>query len=208
MFICSPIGALFWLGWFSWDDIHQVERHTLKEFFDASSITRTPKIYKEYRDFIISKYREDPSRRLTFSEVRKSLVGDLSLIHKVFLFLESWNLINFNAPKRDDDDFVGGEDRWNVRVEEGAPYGVKVVANPNSLKPVLPPPVSVNGGGNGVMLSPLASFKDRYGDLVKEKKLVCGNCKGSCESGCYEFIKVHRCCDFFFLHCVILVVNS
>ncbi|WOG89235.1 hypothetical protein DCAR_0208472 [Daucus carota subsp. sativus] len=177
-------------SWFSWDDIHQVEQNSLKEFFDASSITRTPKIYKEYRDFIICKYREDPSRRLTFSEVRKSLVGDLSLIHKVFLFLESWNLINFNAPKRDDDDdYVGGEDRWNVRVEEGAPYGVKVVANPNSLKPVLPPPVAVNGTGNGVLASPLASFKDRYAELAKVKKLVCGNCKGSCDSGCYEYIK-------------------
>ncbi|KAK1376093.1 SWI/SNF complex subunit SWI3A [Heracleum sosnowskyi] len=179
--------------WFSWDDIHQVERYSLKEFFDASSITRTPKIYKEYRDFIISKYREDPNRRLTFSEVRKALVGDISLIHKVFVFLESWNLINFNAPKReddddDDDDYVGGEDKWNVRVEEGAPYGVKVVANPNSLKPVLPPPVSVSGGGIGGIVSPLASFKDRYGELVK-KKLVCGNCKGSCESGCYEYSK-------------------
>lgn len=175
--------------WFSWDDIHQVERYSLKEFFDASSITRTPKIYKEYRDFIISKYREDPSRRLTFSEVRKALVGDISLIHKVFVFIESWNLINFNAGKpEEDDDYVGGEDEWNVRVEEGAPYGVKVVANPNSLKPVLPPPVSVSGGGSGGIVSPLASFKDRYGELVK-KKLVCGNCKGSCESGCYEYTK-------------------
>lgn len=133
-------------------------------------------------------------------------MGDISLIHKVFVFLESWNLINFNAVKREadgDDDYVGGEDKWNVRVEEGAPYGVKVVANPNSLKPVLPPPVSVTGGGNGGIVnggivSPLASFKDRFGELMK-KKLVCGNCKGNCDSGCYEYNKVHWRCDIFTL---------
>ncbi|XP_024969035.1 SWI/SNF complex subunit SWI3A isoform X2 [Cynara cardunculus var. scolymus] len=61
-------------GWFSWDNIHEIEKASLKEFFDGTSFTRNPRVYKEYRDFIISKYREDPSRRLTFSEVRKSLM--------------------------------------------------------------------------------------------------------------------------------------
>ncbi|KAI5329493.1 hypothetical protein L3X38_028890 [Prunus dulcis] len=84
-------------SWFSWDEIHETERIALKEYFDGSSISRTPKTYKEYRDFIISKYREDPSRKLTFTEVRKSLVGDVSLLHKVFNFLEKWGLINFSA---------------------------------------------------------------------------------------------------------------
>jgi SWI/SNF related-matrix-associated actin-dependent regulator of chromatin subfamily C len=78
-----------------WDDIHETERTTLREFFDGSSITRTPKVYKDYRDFIINKYREEPLRRLTFTEVRKSLVGDISLLHKVFKFLEKSGVDKF-----------------------------------------------------------------------------------------------------------------
>ncbi|KAF5932905.1 hypothetical protein HYC85_029076 [Camellia sinensis] len=176
-------------SWFSWDDVHETEKLHLRDFFDGSSITRTPKIYKEYRDFIISKYREDPSRRLTFSEVRKSLVGDIGLLHKVFLFLEKWGLINFGAPASEED--LGEEEesqgRWRVRVEEGAPNGVRVVAVPNSLKPVTVPPSGSDSGGevveNGFKLAPLASYRDVYSE---QKETLCMNCKDRCESGHYE----------------------
>ncbi|THG20912.1 hypothetical protein TEA_017401 [Camellia sinensis var. sinensis] len=178
--------------WFSWDDVHETEKLHLRDFFDGSSITRTPKIYKEYRDFIISKYREDPSRRLTFSEVRKSLVGDIGLLHKVFLFLEKWGLINFGAPASEED--LGEEEsqgRWRVRVEEGAPNGVRVVAVPNSLKPVTVPPSGSDNGGevveNGFKLAPLASYRDVYSE---QKETLCMNCKDRCESGHYECKKV------------------
>ncbi|CAL5440674.1 unnamed protein product [Camellia sinensis] len=181
-------------SWFSWDDVHETEKLHLRDFFDGSSITRTPKIYKEYRDFIISKYREDPSRRLTFSEVRKSLVGDIGLLHKVFLFLEKWGLINFGAPASEED--LGEEEsqgRWRVRVEEGAPNGVRVVAVPNSLKPVTVPPSGSDNGGevveNGFKLAPLASYRDVYSE---QKETLCMNCKDRCESGHYECKKL-RC---------------
>ncbi|XP_057972553.1 SWI/SNF complex subunit SWI3A isoform X2 [Malania oleifera] len=179
-------------SWFSWDEIHETERIYFREFFDGSSISRTPRVYKEYRDFIITKYREDPSRRLTFTEVRKSLVGDVSLLHKVFEFLEKWGLINFAAAPssgRPASESEEGEERCKVRAEDGAPHGVRVVANPNSLKPL---PVPNSGGdeggtGFGFKLPPLASYSDVFGELVKQKKgLVCANCGEGCQSGHYE----------------------
>ncbi|XP_073124877.1 SWI/SNF complex subunit SWI3A [Henckelia pumila] len=205
-------------SWFSWINIHEVERFSLREFFDASSITRSPRIYKEYRDFIISKYREDPSRKLSFTEVRKSLVGDVSVLHKVFTFLEKWGLINFNVDDDNERENFGGsgktapfggeeeEEGWKgrMKVEEGAPYGVRVVAAPNSVKPVvplppLPPPVVVDGGGfvgyvgdNGFKWPPLASYSDVYGELMqqeKKKRLVCGSCEETCDSSRYECTK-------------------
>ncbi|GFP83346.1 swi/snf complex subunit swi3a [Phtheirospermum japonicum] len=205
-------------SWFAWDNIHEVERFSLREFFDGSSVTRSPRIYKEYRDFIISKYREDPSRKLTFTEVRKSLVGDVSVLLKVFTFLEKWGLINFNATDKDDKigDGNGGvrtalsgrdeeEEDWRgrVKVEEGAPHGVRVVAAPNSMKPILAPPpppsVAVDGGGvvgevgeSGFKWPPLASYSDIYGELMrpdKNKGLVCGSCKDECDSTHYEYTK-------------------
>lgn len=208
-------------GWFSWINIHEVERFSLREFFDGSSITRTPRIYKEYRDFIISKYREDPSRKLTFTEVRKSLVGDISVLLKVFTFLEKWGLINFNVSGNGEgnsrDGFAGtasfgskeGEEedsKGRLKVEEGAPHGVRVVAAPNSMKPIAPPPpppsVAVDGGGvvgevgeSGFKWPPLASYSDVYGELMleEEKKkggVVCGGCKENCDSAHYEYTKV------------------
>lgn len=70
-------------GWFSWDEIHQNEKIAHSDYFNNTSISKTPKIYKEYRDFIINKFREDPTRRLTFTEVRKCLIGDVGSIHKI-----------------------------------------------------------------------------------------------------------------------------
>ncbi|XP_042496432.1 SWI/SNF complex subunit SWI3A [Macadamia integrifolia] len=180
-------------SWFSWDDIDEIEKVSLKEFFDGSSITRTPKVYKAYRDFIINKFREEPLRRLTFTEIRKSLIGDVNLIHKVFLFLEKWGLINFSFTTSSP---VNGskvaEESSKVKFEEGAPNGVRVVAIPNPSKIILLSPSGNDTGeavNNGFRLPPLASYSDVFGDLLRRKESVCGNCGETCESGRYESTK-------------------
>ncbi|CAJ1974338.1 unnamed protein product [Sphenostylis stenocarpa] len=183
--------------WFAWDEIHETERGAFKEFFDASSISRTPKIYKEYRDFIINKYREEPSRRLTFTEVRKSLVGDVTFLHKAFLFLENWGLINYGAPGADVEK-EEEEELCNVRLEEGTPNGIRVAATPNSLKPMLLPRVAKSGGnasGASLKLPPLASYSDIYGDLIRQKDGKCRFCDAKCSSGHY------RCTQDNFIIC-------
>ncbi|KAJ8772424.1 hypothetical protein K2173_027601 [Erythroxylum novogranatense] len=187
---CEPELDLYTIpsysSWFTWDDIHETERSALKEFFDGRSITRTPKVYKEYRDFIINKFREDSSRRLTFTEIRKSLIGDVNLIHKVFRFLERWGLINFGVVSSRDDD-PDSDESGNVRVEDGAPNGVRVVTTPNSLKPLWVPRRHVGDVvENGVKLPPLASYSDVYSDLAKPKRFLCGSCGENCDSGRYE----------------------
>ncbi|XP_043706911.1 SWI/SNF complex subunit SWI3A [Telopea speciosissima] len=180
-------------SWFFWDDINEIEKDSLKEFFDGSSISRTPKVYKAYRDFIINKFREEPLRKLTFTEIRKSLIGDVNLIHKVFLFLEKWGLINFisttsspvNGPKF-------AEESSKVKLEEGAPNGIRVVAIPNPSKIVLLSPSGNDAGeavNNGFRLPPLASYSDVFGDLLRRKESVCGNCGETCVSGRYESTK-------------------
>ncbi|XP_065872922.1 SWI/SNF complex subunit SWI3A isoform X2 [Euphorbia lathyris] len=181
-------------SWFAWDDIHDNERSALREFFDGSSITRTPKVYKEYRDFIINKYREDPSRRLTFTEIRKSLVSDVNLLNKVFRFLDKWGLINFgvNSPRCDDFDKFETD---KFRVEDGPPNGIRVVAMPNSLKP-LSVPQSAAGAAevveSGLKLPPFSSHSDVFfGELGKQKGFLCENCSEKCDSGRYEYTKSH-----------------
>ncbi|TKY73677.1 SWI/SNF complex subunit SWI3A [Spatholobus suberectus] len=185
--------------WFAWDEIHETERTAFKEFFDGSSISRTPKIYKEYRDFIINKYREEPSRRLTFTEVRKSLVGDVTFLHKAFLFLEKWGLINYGAPSGADAEKEEDEEEGcKVRLEEGAPNGIRVAATPNSLKPMSVPRNAKSGGnasGASLTLPPLASYSEVYGDLIRQKEVNCGLCGDKCGSGHY------RCTQDNFIIC-------
>jgi len=86
-------------SWFSWDKIHDIEKRHLPEFFTGKSSSKTPKTYLKFRNFIIDKFRENTTRRITFTECRQCLAGDVSAIQRVHAFLDSWGLINFMAPE-------------------------------------------------------------------------------------------------------------
>ena len=86
---------VFFTGWFSWDKIQETERKVLPEFFDGKSASRNPRVYKYYRDTIITLFRLNPSRKITFTEARRGLVGDVGSVRRVFDFLELWGLINY-----------------------------------------------------------------------------------------------------------------
>ncbi|EOA28363.1 hypothetical protein CARUB_v10024568mg [Capsella rubella] len=174
-------------SWFLWDDIHDIERREFDEFFSESSITRTPKVYKEYRDFIINKFREDTSRSLTFTSIRKFLVGDVNLLQKVFLFLDKWGLINFSPSlkKNDSSSLVD-----NAKIEQGTPAGIRVSAAPNSLRPITAPPLVEERTESGIKLPPLTSYSDVFSDLKKpDDVLVCGHCGERCDSSFYQHNK-------------------
>ncbi|KAL5848048.1 hypothetical protein ACOSQ3_011572 [Xanthoceras sorbifolium] len=83
--------------WFSWDTINECEVRFLPEFFDSRSPSKNPGVYKYYRDSIIRHYRNNPSRKITFTDVRRILVGDVGSIRRVFDFLETWGLVNYSA---------------------------------------------------------------------------------------------------------------
>ncbi|KAJ4825787.1 hypothetical protein Tsubulata_029410 [Turnera subulata] len=94
--------------WFSWNDIHECELRFLPEFFDSRSPSKTPRSYMYIRNSIIKHARQNLSSKVTFTEVRKTLVGDVGSIRRVFDFLEAWGLINYtpsalNKPLKWDD---------------------------------------------------------------------------------------------------------
>lgn len=112
-------------------------------------------------------------------------------------------MINYGAPSAGNDgeaEKEHEEDRCKLKVEEGAPNGIRVVATPNSLKPISLPrdtKIAAAGGdesGAGVKIAPLASYSDVYGDLIRRKEVNCGNCGDKCGSGHYRSTKV----DFFY----------
>ncbi|XVF74057.1 hypothetical protein PTKIN_Ptkin13bG0031000 [Pterospermum kingtungense] len=82
--------------WFSWDKIDSCEVRFVPEFFDGRSPSKTPNLYMYYRNSIINQFRENPSRKITFTDARRTLVGDVGSIRRVFDFLELWGLINYS----------------------------------------------------------------------------------------------------------------
>lgn len=85
--------------WFSWKNIHECEIRNFPEFFEERSASKTPRVYKYYRNSIIHSFRQTPTRKITFTQARKTIIGDVASVRRVFDFLDSWGLINyFGAP--------------------------------------------------------------------------------------------------------------
>ncbi len=84
-------------AWFDMSKIHPVERRALPEFFNSRNRSKTPSIYKDYRDFMINTYRLRPTEYLTFTACRRNLAGDVCAIMRVHAFLEQWGLINYQV---------------------------------------------------------------------------------------------------------------
>ncbi|XP_040379239.1 SWI/SNF complex subunit SWI3D-like isoform X2 [Oryza brachyantha] len=83
-------------GWFSWKDIHQIEKQALPLFFDGISLQRTPDIYLEIRNFIMKKFHANPQMHLEFKDLSELSDGEMDARLEVFEFLSHWGLINFH----------------------------------------------------------------------------------------------------------------
>ena len=71
-------------AWFSLDEIHQVEMDALPEFFNGRFPSKTPAVYKEYRNFMILLYRQYPATYLTATSKhsRHRLFGSLQTAYR------------------------------------------------------------------------------------------------------------------------------
>ncbi|XP_031489972.1 SWI/SNF complex subunit SWI3A isoform X2 [Nymphaea colorata] len=140
---------------------------------------------------MINKYREDPTRRLTFTELRKMLIGDVCLIHKVYDFLDSWGLINFQSSDQSKEECE--EAQFSLVVEEGIPLGIRVILNPAKSSSS-----SSTGekGDDKFKFPPLTSYVDVFDSSKTSKEnggaerhspseRVCVNCLQECGSSHY-----------------------
>ncbi len=84
-------------SWFSLSDIHQYERDALPEFFSGNDVLNTPQSYKDYRDFMVHAYWQNPTQYLNYTACRRSLVGDACAILRVHQFLDQRGIINYNV---------------------------------------------------------------------------------------------------------------
>lgn len=87
-------------SWFDMNTIHPVEKKALPEFFNSRNRSKTPAVYKDYRDFMINTYRVNPVEYLTVTACRRNLAGDVCAIMRTHAFLEHWGLINYQVSAR------------------------------------------------------------------------------------------------------------
>lgn len=85
--------------WFDMNAIHDIERKAMAEFFNNRNRSKTPAVYKDYRDFMINTYRLNPVEYLTVTACRRNLAGDVCAIMRVHAFLEQWGLVNYQVSK-------------------------------------------------------------------------------------------------------------
>lgn len=84
-------------SWFNTKKIHKIERDSLPEFFNTTHPSKSPKIYANYRNFMVNAYRLNPNEYLTLTACRRTLVGDVGTIMRVHRFLIKWGLINYQV---------------------------------------------------------------------------------------------------------------
>ncbi|CAI5757849.1 unnamed protein product [Candida verbasci] len=84
-------------SWFNMKKIHNIEKQSLPEFFSTNHPSKSPKIYVNYRNFMINSYRLNPNEFLTLTSCRRNLVGDVGVLMRVHRFLMKWGLINYQV---------------------------------------------------------------------------------------------------------------
>ncbi|KAJ1913340.1 SWI/SNF and RSC complex subunit Ssr2 [Tieghemiomyces parasiticus] len=112
-------------AWFTMDSLHANEKRGLPEFFNGRNRSKTPSVYKDYRDFMINTYRLHPTEYLTVTACRRNLVGDVCAIMRVHAFLEQWGLINYQVDPDSRPSAVGPPFTGHFRVTADTPRGLQ-----------------------------------------------------------------------------------
>ncbi|EGF77752.1 hypothetical protein BATDEDRAFT_2502, partial [Batrachochytrium dendrobatidis JAM81] len=186
-------------SWFSFGNIHNIERKALPEFFNNKNKSKTPQVYKDYRDFMINTYRLNPSEYLTVTACRRNLAGDVCAIIRVHAVLEQWGLINYQVDPDSRPSAVGPAFTGHFRVTADTPRG---------LQPLFPN-ISISKAQGALPTgTPLALSKNIYeqdasatlskkrsaetattGSETKKPKLVCSTCGVECTKSRYHCTK-------------------
>ncbi|KAF7936791.1 hypothetical protein BELL_0405g00110 [Botrytis elliptica] len=112
-------------SWFDMHAIAPVEKKSLPEFFNNRNRSKTPSVYKDYRDFMINTYRLNPIEYLTVTACRRNLAGDVCAIMRVHAFLEQWGLINYQVDAQQRPSQVGPPFTGHFKVICDTPRGLQ-----------------------------------------------------------------------------------
>lgn len=140
-------------AWFDMSVINEIEKKSLPEFFNNRNRSKTPSIYKDYRDFMINIYRLNPIEYLTVTACRRNLAGDVCAIMRVHAFLEQWGLINYQIDLETRPSSMGPPFTGHFRV---------IADTPRGLQPFQPGPGSMTSHGRSLAEPPPSHQKTSY----------------------------------------------
>ncbi|CAI6334113.1 unnamed protein product [Periconia digitata] len=112
-------------AWFDMRYIDHRERKALPEFFNGRNRSKTPAVYRDYRDFMINTYRLNPDEYLTVTACRRNLAGDVCAIMRVHAFLEQWGLINYQVDPQERPSNIGPPSTSHFRLTVDTPRGLQ-----------------------------------------------------------------------------------
>ncbi|MCJ1474463.1 hypothetical protein MMC13_003121 [Lambiella insularis] len=111
--------------WFDMHAINEIEQKAMEEFFNNRNRSKTPAVYKDYRDFMINTYRLNPAEYLTVTACRRNLAGDVCAIMRVHAFLEQWGLINYQVDPDTRPSVIGPPFTGHFRITADTPRGLQ-----------------------------------------------------------------------------------
>ncbi|EJS43868.1 rsc8p [Saccharomyces arboricola H-6] len=129
-----PVIIPSFAAWFDISKIHEIEKRSNPDFFNDSSRFKTPKAYKDTRNFIINTYRLSPYEYLTITAVRRNVAMDVASIVKIHAFLEKWGLINYQIDPRTKPSVIGPGFTGHFQVVLDTPQGLKPFLPENVIK--------------------------------------------------------------------------
>lgn len=129
-----PVIIPSFASWFDISKIHEIEKRSNPDFFNDSSRFKTPKAYKDTRNFIINTYRLSPYEYLTITAVRRNVAMDVASIVKIHAFLEKWGLINYQIDPRTKPSLIGPSFTGHFQVVLDTPQGLKPFLPENVIK--------------------------------------------------------------------------
>ncbi|KAM3471532.1 hypothetical protein MY5147_005787 [Beauveria neobassiana] len=160
--------------WFDMNAIHEIERKAMAEFFNNRNRSKTPAVYKDYRDFMVNTYRLNPVEYLTVTACRRNLAGDVCAIMRVHAFLEQWGLINYQVDAEQRPSPVGPPFTGHFKI---------ICDTPRGLQPWQPSadPIVLEGKKNADTESKANAAAPTKGDLNLEigRNIYEANAKGA-----------------------------
>jgi SWI/SNF related-matrix-associated actin-dependent regulator of chromatin subfamily C len=81
-------------AWYKKDDVADIERTMLPEWFDSSASHRTPESYIKAREKVIAISETIANRNVTNSMIRRSIFGDAGSLQRLRSFLVNFGLVN------------------------------------------------------------------------------------------------------------------
>lgn len=84
-------------NWYRSNDVSELERSILPEWFDKSAQHRTKETYLKAREHILKMSNQLGNRFITTALIRRTISGDVGSLNRLFQFLVSYSLINADA---------------------------------------------------------------------------------------------------------------